>query len=153
MPPSTLTDPMLEPLRGDGFAFVEASAMRSRLEQIGELPDWAMFVASWETLEPDAYLAQVGRHRRRRYAVYAAGPAGPIAREAHQPHYQSSDYNALQGNIERWFAPIAPGVGDSAPLKKILPFSRAFFVRLAPAPRRWHIEVPQFRIEAKPDEP
>src|SRR6202008_2897533 len=49
--------------------------------------------------------------------------------------------------------PIAPGVGDSAALQTILHFSRDLFVRLAPATRRWHIEVHQFRIEARPDEP
>jgi glyoxylase-like metal-dependent hydrolase (beta-lactamase superfamily II) len=74
--------------------------MRGLLNQAGGLPDWPAFAGSWDALEPDAYLAQVGRHRRRRYAVYSADRKGAIAREPHQPHYQSSDYNILQGDIE-----------------------------------------------------
>ncbi|GAB3362174.1 2OG-Fe dioxygenase family protein [Lysobacter rhizosphaerae] len=127
--------------------------MRERLQQAGGLPDWEMFAASWDALEPDAYLARVGRHRRRRYAVYSADQAGPIVRESHQPHYQSSNYNSLQGDIERWFAPIADEVGDCFSLQTVLKFSRDLFTKLAPDTRHWHIEVHQFRIEAKPGEP
>lgn len=127
--------------------------MRRLLRQAGGLSDWTGFAASWHALEPDAYLAQVGRHRRRRYAVYSAESTGPVTRAAHQPHYQSSDYNALQGDIERWFAPVTPEIGSSESLQTILRFSRDLFTQLAPTTRHWHIEVHQFRIEAKPDEP
>lgn len=127
--------------------------MRRLLQQAGGLADWDLFAASWNDLEPDEYLAQVGRHRRRRHAVYSTVDNGPITRAAHQPHYQSSDYNALQGGIERWFAPITPEVGESASLRTILHFSRDLFGALAGHARRWHIEVHQFRIEARPGEP
>lgn len=127
--------------------------MRALLDQAGGLPDWLAFAASWDALEPDTYLARVGRHRRRRYAVYSADRTGPIARQPHQPHYQSSNYNVLQGDIERWFEPITPAVGASASLQTILRFARDFFLQLAPEALGWHIEVHQFRIEAKAGEP
>ncbi|MFC5577021.1 2OG-Fe dioxygenase family protein [Lysobacter niabensis] len=144
---------LLDSLRRNGFKFVAADAMHGLLKQAGDLADWPAFAASWNALEPDAYLAQVGRHRRRRYAVYSADRTGPIARQPHQPHYQSSNYNVLQGDIERWFEPITPAVGASASLQTILRFCRDFFVQLAPETPRWHIEVHQFRIEAKAGEP
>jgi hypothetical protein len=144
---------LLTALRRDGFRFLEAAAMRTLLESHGTLTDWTAFVESWNDLAPDSYLAQVGRHRRRRYGVYSAEDGTPIRREPHQPHYQSSNYNALQGDIERWFEPIAVAVGSGASLHTILEFSRSLFAQLAPEIRRWHIEVHQFRIEAKPDEP
>jgi len=126
--------------------------MRGLLETYGPLSDWSQFAASWNALEPDAYLAHVGLHRRRRHAVFSArGEA--IAREPHQPHYQSRDYNTLQGGIERWFAPVLPEVADSASLHSILHFCRAFFGALAPEVDNWHIELHQFRIEARPGEP
>ncbi|WP_460725913.1 2OG-Fe dioxygenase family protein [Lysobacter rhizosphaerae] len=153
MSASSSPDPISGRLRDAGFEFAEASWMRERLQQAGGLPDWEMFAASWDALEPDAYLARVGRHRRRRYAVYSADQAGPIVRESHQPHYQSSNYNSLQGDIERWFAPIADEVGDCFSLQTVLKFSRDLFTKLAPDTRHWHIEVHQFRIEAKPGEP
>ena len=144
---------LVESLRRNGFEFVEAEAMRRLLLQVGGLADWNRFAASWDDLEPDEYLAQVGRHRRRRHAVYSAVNGGPVTRAPDQPHYQSSNYNALQGDIERWFAPIPPEVGNSESLGTILRFSHNLFGTLAPDTRHWHIEVHQFRIEAKPDEP
>ncbi|WP_056135359.1 2OG-Fe dioxygenase family protein, partial [Lysobacter sp. Root494] len=144
---------VVESLRRNGFEFVAAEAMRRLLLQVGGLADWNLFAASWDDLEPDEYLAQVGRHRRRRHAVYAAAAGAPITRASDQPHYQSSNYNVLQGDIERWFAPITPEVGDSESLRTILRFSRDLFEELAPATREWHIEVHQFRIEARAGEP
>jgi len=126
--------------------------MRGLLEAFGPLSDWDAFADSWNALEPDAYLANVGLHRRRRHAVFSA-IGETIAREPHQPHYQSRDYNTLQGGIERWFAPLLPDVADSASLRSILGFCRAFFGALAPAVTAWHIELHQFRIEARPGEP
>src|SRR5687767_10658408 len=89
---------LLDSLQRKGFEFVESHAMRGLLAEAGGLSDWDDFAASWNALEPDAYLAQVGRQRRRRHAVYSAGPEGAVARGAHQPHYQSSNYSALQGD-------------------------------------------------------
>lgn len=144
---------LLAALQDDGFRFVEAPAMRRLLQSHGALNDWEAFVASWDELVPDAYLARTGRHRRRRYAVFSATADGAIRREPHQPHFQSSTYNALQGDIERWFEPIAPAIGDGASLRTMLAFVWGLFPQMAPAVRRWHIEVHQFRIEARPDEP
>lgn len=131
-------------LRQAGFAFVAADAMRDLLDA-ASLPDWPAFTASWDALAPDAYLATVGRHRRRRHAVFSADAQG-VCREAHQPHYQSKTYNALQGDIERWFEPIA---ADGPSLRRILDFCHGFFGGLAPHVDRWHVEAHQFRIEAR----
>ena len=87
-------------------------------------------------------------------AASASGrrPAGPILREPHQPHYQSLDYNPLNGGIERWFEPITDEIGDGAIMRTILEYCRALFGRLAPETTRWHVEVHQFRIEARTGE-
>lgn len=134
-------------LRQDGFAFTAADTMRALLDA-ASLPDWAAFTASWDALAPDAYLASVGRHRRRRHAVYSADAQG-VRREPHQPHYQSKNYNTLQGDIERWFEPMT---ADGPSLDRILGFCHGFFGALAPQVQRWHVEVHQFRIEARADE-
>ena len=133
-----------------GFTFVHAPAMRALLEQQAPLSDWAAFAGSWDRLEPDAYLARTGRARRRRHGVYRATRDGAIERAPHRPHYQSLDYNPLQGGIERWFAPIEDGIADGASLRCILAFARSVFDRLAPDVRAWQVEVHQFRIEATP---
>jgi len=131
----------------DGYIFVPGPEMRAQLGD-GALSDWAQFKASWNDLELDTYMADRGRYRRRRYAVYEAATTGPVRRKPHEPHYQAPDYNPLNGGIERWFAPIEPEIGAGASLTAILHFCRDLFGRLAPATRAWHVEVHQFRIEA-----
>ncbi len=88
---------------------------------------------------------------KRRHAGCAADAAG-IRRKPHQPHYQSRDYNALNGGIERWFAPVAEAVAAGPTLTTILAFCRALFDPLTPT-ASWHIEVHQFRIEARAEAP
>lgn len=138
-------------LQRDGFAFVTADIMASLLDAPA-LNDWPAFAASWNDLAPDTYLAASGRHRRRRHATFSADARGDIRHEAHQPHYQSLTYNPLQGDIQRWFEPVLPAIADGASLRRILGFCHDCFGALAPATRHWHVEVHQFRIEARADE-
>nr|WP_242691406.1 2OG-Fe dioxygenase family protein [Lysobacter enzymogenes] len=125
--------------------------MRTHLLEHGSLQDWDAFADSWNDLAPDVYLAQVGRHRRRRHAVFQARREGEIVRRPHQPHYQSLNYNALQGDIERWFEPVRDDIAEGESLRTVLAFCRDFFSALAPQTAAWHIELHQFRIEAGPD--
>jgi hypothetical protein len=134
----------------NGFAFVHGDTMRQTLSRYGELSDWAAFAASWHDLELDRYMADGGRYRRRRHAVYAVTPDGGIRRKPRAAHYQSREYNALNGGVARWFEPIAEELGDGPSLRTILAFCRDLFGRLAPAIRSWYVEVHQFRIEAQP---
>jgi hypothetical protein len=136
----------------DGFAFVHGAAMRDALARAGSLSDWDEFAASWDALELDTYMADRGRYRRRRHAVCAAAPDGAIVREPHQPHFQSLEYNPLHGDIERWFEPIAPDIGNGPSMRTILEFCRSLFGALAPGTTAWRIELHQFRIEARSGE-
>jgi hypothetical protein len=141
-------------LTESGYGFVHAADMRAQLAACGSLADWSQFSASWDDLEIDQYRAEGSRDRRRRYAVYAIDRDGTIAREAHQPHYQRAQYNVLYGGIERWFAPIADGAGRSSTLATVLRFCDRTFRPIAPpAVDAWHVEVHQFRIEARADAP
>lgn len=142
---------MIDEIARDGYAFVHADEMRERLTEAGALSDWPAFAASWNDLALDHYMADGGRYRRRRHAVFAASADGGIVRAPHQPHYQSRDYNALNGGIARWFEPIDAAIGSGATLRAILACSRALFERLA-GPHQWHVEVHQFRIEARAGE-
>jgi hypothetical protein len=133
----------------NGFAFVRAPEMRAVLDEAG-LADWDSFAGSWDDLGVDMYMADGGRYRRRRFACFRAGAAG-VRRKPHQPHYQSRDYNPLNGGIERWFEPVADAIGAHPVLRAILVSCHRLFDRLTPTamrPASWHVEVHQFRIEA-----
>jgi len=143
-----LPDQLTSAIARDGYAFAHADAMRALLDASHALSDWTAFASSWNDLELDRYMADGGRYRRRGHAVYTACANGGIVRASHQPHYQSRDYNALNGGIARWFEPIAPAVGDGATMKAILACSRSLFERVTGA-RDWRVEVHQFRIAAR----
>jgi hypothetical protein len=138
---------LTETIRAEGFAFVHGAEMRALLESRGALADWAAFAGSWDDLGLDTYMADGGRYRKRRHAVFAASLEG-ITRKPAQPHYQSRDYNTLNGGIERWFQPVLPAIAAGPTMTAVLGFCRVLFDRLTPA-RAWHIEVHQFRIEAR----
>lgn len=140
-------------LARNGFAHLDDDAMRGLVCAHGGITDWPAFAASWNRLEPDPYLAALGRQRRRRHAVFEAMASGPIVRAPHQPHYQALANNPLQGGIERWFEPVAAEMGEGESLQAILRFARALFGPMSPGVARWRIEVHQFRIEARPGEP
>lgn len=138
---------LTDKIRTDGFMFVQAPELRALLRQAGPLTDWDAFVASWEDLGPDTYMADGGRYRKRRHAVFAVSADG-IVRQPAQPHYQSRDYNTLNGGIERWFEPVTQPVGAGPAMTTILTFCRRLFGTVCSAPA-WHVEVHQFRIEAR----
>ncbi|HEX3884999.1 MAG TPA: 2OG-Fe dioxygenase family protein [Stellaceae bacterium] len=141
---------LTQAIRRDGFAFLRAPAMRKLFEQNG-LADWDRFAASWDDLGVDTFMADGGRYRRRRFAAFRATPEA-VLRKPHQPHYQSRDYNPLNGGIERWFDAVTEPVGAHPALRAILATCRDLFDRVTPAdvrPESWHVEIHQFRIEAR----
>lgn len=133
-----------EDLVHEGYARIAGPDM---LRRLGIGPDqWRAFAESWNDLGPDLYMADGGRYRRRRHAAFAL-EAGCFFRKPHQPHYQSRDYNALNGDVQRWFDPVLDEVADGAAMGAILAFCADSFGATHGA---HHVEIHQFRIEAKP---
>ena len=135
-----------------GFAFVPSAQMLQWLGE-GALPDRERFAASWNDLRLDTHMADGGRYRKRRHAVYSVSNDGRVQREAHQPHYQSVEYNQLNGGVQRWFEPVTAEVGASPCLQSLFRLCVATFSSVQPAPAGWRVEMHQFRIEARPGEP
>jgi hypothetical protein len=135
----------------EGFAFVPAAGMRPLLGPTGSLSDWPAFAASWNDLELDTQLPDGHRYRRRRHATLSARAGeSTFSVEAHQPHYQSRDYNTLVGGIERWFEPMRSEVLGGPTFRAVLEFCLRLFGAFRPR-ADWHIECHQFRIEARSD--
>src|SRR5215475_262649 len=75
-----------------------------------------------ERLPRDEYLRDGGRYRSRRHSCFtedfngsgqltgsaARPPGGNLVQVPHRAHWQPTSYNALHGELERWFEPIAP---------------------------------------------
>ncbi|MGH8516079.1 MAG: 2OG-Fe dioxygenase family protein [Panacagrimonas sp.] len=139
----------IESIARVGFVRLPPADARALIERCGNLSDWDSFSQSWNGLPHDGYMADGGRYRRRRHATFAITRAGEIERKPHQPHYQSRDYNPLNGGVVRWFEPIEQSVGAGPTMTAVLTFCAQVFDALAPPDvATWHVEVHQFRIEA-----
>ena len=133
-----------------GFSFAADTNVRRWLGAGAPdaLNDWEAFAASWDGMPLDQYMADGGRYRRRRYATLSAQASGSeIKLEPHQPHYQSLDYNALNGGIAREYEPIPSVVVLGNTMQSTLQFCLYIFGQMMPQ-ADWHIECHQFRIEA-----
>ena len=150
MPFPTKLDPIAQDMRDTGFSRAPSSQMRALLPAEA-LADWSSFAQSWNDLGVDAYMADNGRYRRRRFSAFAVTDDS-VSRKPHQPHYQSRDYNPLNGGIERWFDPFKDEIAAHPALNAILRLCFTLFDSLTPAeqrPKSWHVECHQFRIEAR----
>ena len=133
-----------------GFAFLDAAGARAWLESAGSLAGWDALSSSWDGMALDEFMADGGRYRRRRYAVFHTEGAR-IVREAHRPHYQTTDYNRLNGGVERWFEATPEEISSGDAFQTVLRACHRLFGGLKLG-RAWHIETHQFRIEARPGE-
>ena len=142
-------DSLVAQVQQQGFSFCPSATMQAWLlaQDADALVDWDNFAASWQGMPLDDYMADGGRYRRRRYAVLSANLTGEIKLEAHQPHYQSLDYNRLNGGVARHFEAIPASIIHGPTMQHTLAFCRDIFSRLKPE-QNWHIEVHQFRIES-----
>ncbi len=140
-----------ERLAAEDFLFVDAARVIDILSDIAQQPlgDDQAFLDSWNRLEEDQYMADGGKYRKRRHAVYAIQNAGGPARlMPYQPHYQTVDYNPLNGGVARYFAPILGDLHQSQTLAALLEFGNRVFSQVS-GNHQWHIELHQFRIEAR----
>jgi hypothetical protein len=145
-----ITD-IAEDLATGDFLFVESAQTVRMLSDIMATPvgDDPVFLDSWNRLEQDQYMADGGRYRKRRHATYAIDGAGQSASlMPYQPHYQTVDYNRLNGGVARYFAPILDDLHQSITLAALLEFGNRVFSQITGNPQ-WHIELHQFRIEAR----
>jgi hypothetical protein len=133
-----------------GFAHAGADCMNAILRDSG-LNDWEGFAESWNDLGVDTYMADGGRYRRRRYAAFSVSRER-IKRKPHQPHYQSRDYNPLNGGVARWFEPVQDRIATHPALTATLRTAFEIFDAATDpktVPDSWHVELHQFRIEAQ----
>ncbi|KEQ54822.1 2OG-Fe dioxygenase family protein [Sphingobium chlorophenolicum] len=128
-----------------GYARLSGSDLFDRLAI--RAADWAALAQSWDDLGPDLYMADGGRYRRRRHATFACDH-GRFTPKPHQPHFQSRDYNPLNGDVQRWFDPVEQATIDNTAMQSIFAFCAHSFPLKGPQ----HVELHQFRIEARSGE-
>jgi hypothetical protein len=144
----SLIDPIVNALAELGLARL-AGADTLKLLGAPSPAAWQAFAESWDDLGADRYMADGGRYRRRRHATFTVVD-GVADRQPHQPHFQSRDYNRLNGDVQRWFDPVTVETERNPVMGGIFKACAAAFTRAAgrSPDQPWRVEVHQFRVEA-----
>ncbi len=146
-------------LAHQSFAFLDGASMRAMLGEAA-LADWDGFARSWEDLGPDHFMADGGTYRKRRYACLQATENG-LRLKSPRPHHQTLANNPLNGGVERVFLPVEAPIALHPANRAVIETCRRIFeaagsegrsaILSARQPLSWHVEMHQFRIEARPD--
>ncbi|WP_188703372.1 2OG-Fe dioxygenase family protein [Silvimonas iriomotensis] len=134
-------------LTQQGYCFVPAALTRALLGADDAFASaWPAFAASWNNLVLDEYMADGGKYRQRRHATLslAAGQSS-FCLEPHQPHYQSLEYNPLNGGVVRHYQPVEDAVIHNPVLAHLMAAGSQVFGAIRPGVA-WQVEMHQFRI-------
>jgi len=93
-----------------GFCLIDSTALLELTKLSAS--DLQRFATYWDNLVEDRYLKDLGRYRFRRHSSYKVENQ-QTSLMSHRAHWQSLDYNALHGGINRMFEPIDTTLNDS----------------------------------------
>jgi hypothetical protein len=143
--PFTRPDAVVGALRSRGYAVLTADDVAALCDV--SIDALQALAPCWDDLPPDDYLRDGGRYRQRRHACFVVG-SDRCVQAPHRAHYQPLDYNALHGGLQRWFAPMAPGI-VAAPVWGQLLQALGSCLRGIRACDPWYVEAHQFRIDTR----
>ncbi|HEY6512304.1 MAG TPA: 2OG-Fe dioxygenase family protein [Burkholderiaceae bacterium] len=141
-PPLTAAVDVHAALARDGHAVVSAASLAA-LCGVG-LPDLLAWRARWDDLPSDRYLRDGGHYRQRRHSCFVVR-VDAVTQAPHRPHWQSVDYNALHGGIERHFEPMPAQWAADPAWQRLLRGLAGCATRLR-GERDWYVEAHPFRI-------
>jgi len=142
-PELTSAKELAQALRSQGYAVASAETVAEMSKvTLANLLNLTQF---WEGLPRDPYLKDGGRYRFRRHASYEI-TGDHLNLVPHRAHWQSVDYNALHGGIERWFEPIQATLVNDPAWQSLLLGLAHVLSGLKPA-KTWFVEAHQFRID------
>jgi len=142
-PPLTPLKQIDQALRKDGFAVLSAETV-AQFSHV-DLANLQSLTRFWEDLPRDPYLKDGGRYRFRRHASYEI-KGDELTLVPHRAHWQSLDYNALHGGIERWFEPIQKDLINNPEWQAVL-LGLAQILNGLKQVSTWFVEAHQFRID------
>jgi hypothetical protein len=142
-PPLTPTQQLVSAIQHDGFAIATAASIAELTNR--SVTDLNNLGEHWQDLPRDPYLKDGGRYRFRRHASYTVA-GSDLKMVPHRAHWQSLDYNALHGGIERWFEPITQSLANNLAWQAVIKNTAELLSSIKPV-NTWFIEAHQFRID------
>jgi hypothetical protein len=110
---------------------------------LAEMMDWRTL---WNAMPSDTYLRDAGRYRSRRHScmVVRRDTVEPVP---HRPHWQSIEYNALHGGMQRHFEAIPRAILQAQAWHRLMQWLGKVSSMLC-GEQPWYTEAHQFRIDA-----
>jgi len=141
-PPLTAVADVHAALARDGHVVVDAASLATLCGvRLADLAAWGHY---WDDLPSDRYLRDGGHYRQRRHSCFVVH-GDTVTQAPHRPHWQSVEYNALHGGIERLFEPMpAQWTADPA-WQRLLRGLAGCATRLR-GEQDWYVEAHPFRI-------
>ncbi len=143
LPPYLSPEQLLPRMRERGYAVLAPDSVGTLCGFPSEALD--ALKPSWNDLQPDLYLKDGGRYRRRRHSCFVVED-GAVTLTPHRAHWQSPDYNALHGGMQRWFEPMHPAVLSQPSWMQLLTTLGGWCSALK-GEQPWYVEAHQFRID------
>lgn len=142
-PALTPINVLAQSLKSSDFAIVSPEDVA----QIAGVPLQQMLSLNqfWDDLPRDPYLKDGGRYRFRRHASYEIR-GEQLTMVPHRAHWQSVNYNALHGGIERWFEPSQTQLTSNPAWQSLLVGLARILNGIKPV-TTWFVEAHQFRID------
>ncbi len=142
--------------RAQGFAIVSAQEVQAiiAMHEVSA-SQHAEFLASWNDLPTDEFLADGGKYRFRRHASLRLAYDNELhwADEPYRPHWQPKAYNKLHGGVFRTFAELNPTTTANPLYRNIVEqFGALFRAATVENINIWFVESHQFRIDARSGE-
>lgn len=144
--PSTVQVPELQhAVTHKGYGMLNAASVA---EWAGcALSELQALSPDWDHMPSDNYLKDGGRYRRRRHSSFIF-ENHTLRQVPHRAHWQSLDYNALHGGMERWFEPILESTVATPAWRHLLGALARTASQVRGTPNaKWCIEAHQFRID------
>ncbi|KOG85624.1 2OG-Fe dioxygenase family protein [Streptomyces varsoviensis] len=132
-----------------GSYVMPAAALLRCLGVDGE--GWASFAAHWEDLAPDAYAAERGTRRLRRYGHFSLSRTGEITSLPHLAFVQPEQSNPLYVDVSRNFEPLTAAFRSEPLLTALIRALGEVATSLAD-PDQWSVKVHPFRVTAEADD-
>lgn len=144
-----------EDIRNNGFTFISSDTFQ-KIQQSGNFfnvqkSDIQNFIKSWDDLHLDQFMSDQGKYRTRKHATFTMeNESKIILKNKYRPHFQTVEYNPLNGGIARYFTEIDKNTLENPVFKNLLQFAYSVFSEIKT--ENWFIEAHQFRIKAQPND-
>lgn len=137
-------------LQDIGYVFINSSLfhkLQIENQYLVSNEDKLEFMESWNNLELDQFMSDNGLYRTRKHATFTIERNNQSCNQNdYQPHYQTTEYNALNGGVERFYKEIDSNTIKNPIFHNLIQLAYSTFDK--GKMKSWYVEAHQFRIEA-----